>query len=94
MPSDAADLYRRAIETWGEAAQLDKATEEACELGAELARFQNGLTDEAHLADEIADVEIMLEQLRMLLGEGYVDAAREEKLERLDERLEEEAHVE
>lgn len=87
-------IYRRALQTWGATAQLDKATEECCELGAELARYQNGISGEAELAREIADAEIMIEQLRLILGDSCVDDARAEKLERLDNRLTEDENDE
>ncbi|WP_218836331.1 nucleoside triphosphate pyrophosphohydrolase family protein [Halorarum salinum] len=86
---DVQALYERALGTWGAAAQVDKATEECCELGAELARTQNGLGDEADLVKEIADAEIMLEQLRLVIDPSRIDAAREAKLDRLAERLDE-----
>lgn len=86
---DVQALYKRATNTWGPRAQVDKAIEECSELSAELARTQNGLGDDAELAEEIADAEIMLEQLRHIVDSERVDAARDVKLERLEERLDE-----
>jgi len=80
-------LYERAIGEWGPAAQVDKATEEAAELAAACARRQNGLIGNEALAAEIADVEIMLEQLRLLVGNDPVDAARANALAELEQRL-------
>lgn len=37
---------------------------------------------------EVADVEIMLGQMRVLYGNAEIDAAKKEKLERLKKRLE------
>lgn len=83
------DLYRAAIETWGEEAQIDMAGEECSELTTEIFRYWRGRSDESDLAEEVADVEIMLEQLRVILGDPKVDAHKKHKLTRLRKRLRE-----
>lgn len=61
--------------------------EEAAELAAAAARNMNGLGSEVDLAGELADVEIMIEQFR-LNGMGLmIDYHKQQKLERLAERL-------
>ena len=81
-------ILRDAVSTYGETAQITKAIEELCELSHALCRYQNALLfgklDELHVRDvhyEMADVQIMLDQLRLMFG----DCAEEEtfKLERL-----------
>lgn len=88
MSDEPADLYAAAIETWGEDLQVQKAIEEANELGAELSRHQLGEPNKAAICEEIADVEIMLEQLRLVFGDEPVDSWKQAKLSGLHYRLE------
>ncbi|ENT6988137.1 TPA: hypothetical protein ACHYYN_002487 [Escherichia coli] len=59
-------LYRLALQRFGPDAQALKLTEEAAELAASAARNLNGQGSESDLAAELADVEIMTEQLRRI----------------------------
>lgn len=45
----------------------------------------------ANVIEEIADVEIMIDQLKIMYGEKAVEAVRGEKLERLEGRLNEQS---
>lgn len=83
--SNKQSIYKRAVDLWGQPAQINMAIEECAELIKELVklgRYKNG-SDEYEVAEEIADVEIMLEQLRYIFGEDKVVAAKKRKLERL-----------
>lgn len=87
--SERSDLYEFATETWGEEPQIDMVGEECSELATEVFRYWRGRSDESDLADEAADVEIILEQLRVIIGDELVDSAKERKLNRLEKRLQE-----
>ena len=64
-----AAVYKAAIEKYGEGAQVRKAIEEMGELIVELSRVAvPPRTTMDALVDEIADVTIMMEQLRVILG--------------------------
>ena len=83
-------IYVEAIERWGRDAQMVKAAEEMAELSAVLLKYVN--TDEKqrsslveHIREEIADVEIMLEQLGIMTGCNYDEYLY--KLWRLSRRL-------
>lgn len=86
------EILALAIRTWGEPAQIDMAVEEMAELTKALCkvkRAQKGpeLTAAIENAvEEIADVQIMLDQLRIMLGRTGADV-EEAKLERLACRL-------
>lgn len=81
-------VYRRAIETFGEDAQLWMVIEEMSELAKEICKFQRGKRCPADIADEIADVQIMLEQATMIFGVGdLVRKHMDQKVERLRERV-------
>lgn len=89
---DRIYLYRRAVKQWGIVPQYLQLTEEMAELTVKVhhlirGRIQDPKHDEG-LAEEIADVEICLEQFRDILGWNLpVDKWRELKLKRLEERL-------
>lgn len=86
---DRWGLYEAAAETWGTEPQIDMVGEECSELSAEVSRFMRGRSDESDLADEIADVEIMVEQMRVNLDEDVIEKAKQSKLKRLRSRLQE-----
>ncbi len=82
-------LYYDAVQKWGPATEWRQLQEECGELIAAINRFDRSRCTEAELAEEVADVEIMIEQARVMLSGDLVDAAKHVKLERLAERLQE-----
>ena len=81
-------LYQKAIDTWGLESQQIVAIEELSELAKEICKVKRGVGNLNHLAEEIADVEIMCDQLRyMFAADGLVDEWKKRKLMRLRERL-------
>ena len=90
---DRDQLYKRAIKQWGCEPQLRMAQEEAAELIVAVNHLLRGRGSRDGalnaLAEEVADMEIMLGQLRRIADLGSrVDFLRSEKLRRLNERLE------
>ena len=84
-------LYIMAAEKWGKQAQQIMATEEMAELTKEISKNIRGYDNLDEMAEEIADVEIMLEQLAGIHGlEEKVENWKKKKLKRLDKVLEEE----
>ncbi|MCB7134790.1 hypothetical protein LE270_22525 [Salmonella enterica subsp. enterica serovar Hillegersberg] len=81
-------IYRTALRKWGPEKQLAKLAEEAAELSAAAARSLTGCGGETALAEEMADVEIMLEQFRQNGMDKLIDFWKAKKLARLAERLE------
>lgn len=61
-------IIRRAIGFYGEEHQVYKLFEELGELTTEIARGQNGVDNRIALVGELADVYIMLGQLRTMVG--------------------------
>jgi NTP pyrophosphatase (non-canonical NTP hydrolase) len=89
--SEKGRIYLKAIETWGEQAQIGMAIEECSELITvlvKLGRKKNGSTKE-QVIDEVADVMIMMEQLQHIFGFSDVADRKDFKLSRLKERLDE-----
>lgn len=61
-------VYQAALNKWGVELQTMMAVEEMSELTKEICKIKRGKMDLYALADEIADVTIMLEQLREIYG--------------------------
>lgn len=80
-------LYKSAIEVFGADSRMRLIQEECAELIAAVAQFARGRVGVLELAEELADVEIMCGQLRLLVGPGAVEAAKRAKLERLTDRV-------
>ena len=71
-------------------AQMAMAVEEMSELTKELCKYRRGRNNVESIAEEIADVQIMLRQLVILFDcKETVDKYRQYKLERLAGRIKE-----
>lgn len=89
-------IMKRAIATYGNWAQTNVAIEEMAELTKALLKTRRVPEDDhaaqqratSNVIEEIADVEIMIDQLKIMYGESYVNAVREQKLVRLEAWLE------
>lgn len=87
---DGGEICRRALEAFGAQAQVMMVIEEMSELTKELCKHRRGRDNVKAIAEEIADVEIMLRQMVMLFDcAGQVETFRRYKLERLAERMKE-----
>ena len=88
------DTLRAAIKKWGNQSQLNMLHEEIGELMQAINKFNRSPKEwkkRDNLCEEIADVEIMLEQLKLMIGgnpRATIHLHKREKLERLKERLE------
>lgn len=78
-------LYRNAIYSYGESTQMIVAMEECSELIQAISKKIRGR--ETNVEEEIADVEIMLEQLKLMINEKLVEEIKESKLKRLEKML-------
>ena len=90
------DILWRAIDTYGERAQMRQTVEEMAELAQAICK--NWRVDRSeplkepcevweNLVEETADCLIMLEQMRLMLGRDDVDEVIKAKIKRLEERL-------
>ena len=81
------ETCKKAIDCYGDAKQASVAIEEMAELTVEILHSFRGR--EANVPEEIADVEIMLQQLKMIYNcSKEVEEIKDEKLFRLQERIE------
>jgi NTP pyrophosphatase (non-canonical NTP hydrolase) len=89
------NIYKRAVDKWGRYSQLLMLAEECAECtGAVLKLTRTGREPEYDarldaLAEEVADVEIMVEQFKVMYP-GSTEKHKQAKLKRLDGRLREE----
>lgn len=87
-------IMRQAIETYGAQAQCDVAIEEMAELTKAIMKIRRVADDYEktqpaldNLLEEIADVDIMIDQLKIMWGPREVEEYRRQKLKRLERRL-------
>lgn len=80
------EILTSAIKVFGEKAQEEMAIEECAELIQAINHKHRGR--EHNIAEEIADVEIMLEQLKIINGcFNAVEKIRKAKVDRLFDRV-------
>lgn len=85
---DESEVLQRALDTYGSSLQIAMVFEEMSELQKELCKYLRGRGSFEHIAEEIADVEIMLEQMMMLFCcADDVRDWRRRKVARLKKRL-------
>lgn len=86
-------ICRRALKTYGAAAQIRMTFEEMAELQKELCKNSRGDENIPHIAEEIADCLIMLEQMQILFCcQDKVDGFIAAKLKRLEQRMDNETN--
>lgn len=91
MTVDLKTLYARAARDWHKDPQMLQAVEEMSELIKEIMKNVNRKKDNTEqLAEETADVEIILGQLKYCCGiEDKVEDYKKAKLEKISRRLDE-----
>lgn len=84
------EVYTKALNRWGITNQSVVAIEELSECQKEICKQLRGTGDKEHMAEEIADSIIMLEQLQMIFSIGNLVAHyMDSKIKRLDARIDE-----
>lgn len=84
------DIYEKAVIKFGKTPQLIMAMEEMSELIQALSKDIRGKHNENNISEEIADVEIMLAQLKIIYqNDAEVEKWKTDKLFRLQARIEE-----
>lgn len=76
-------IFEAAFAMWGFDSQVLVLAEKASELSASCVRFINNKTDCNKVAEEAADVEIMIEQFRHNGMGGMIDYVKNRKMARL-----------
>lgn len=84
---DSEALCQEALDLWGIDAQVWMAVEEMAELTNALCKMKRGRNNPEDIITEIADVQIMMQQLQLFFGKEEVDTERNRKLIRLHDRM-------
>jgi len=74
------NIFEKAVNKYGAENQVRKAVEELTELSVALLHSLDGRGDTENIREEMADVEIMLEQLHVIFGYGDYRLIKERKL--------------
>ena len=86
---ERAKVYTDALAAFGTGIQLIVALEEMSELQKEICKALRGDLNQKHLAEEVADATIMLEQVRQMFDiNDEVCTVMDEKVVRLQQRVE------
>ncbi|CAG7581708.1 MAG: nucleoside triphosphate pyrophosphohydrolase [uncultured marine phage] len=82
------EILKQAVDKWGELSQIEMMIEECSELIMALQKMKRGYDNLDNIAEEIADVSLMMEQGKYIFGEDLVNKHIDFKTERLKKRLE------
>lgn len=90
MKNTSRELYEKAIVKFGKPSQIEMLIEEMSELILALQKFKRTPSKENanEVCDEMADVQIMLEQNNLVFSEALVSERKQFKLDRLSVTLE------
>ena len=80
---------REAIKVYGKDNQIEMIIEECSELIMALQKNKRYNTKDTYInvCEEIADVDIMIEQAKMMFDDDLINHIKKQKIERLKERL-------
>lgn len=84
-------ILQKAVEKWGSESQIDMCIEECSELIQALCKYKrNSIGDISNLKGELADVFIMVRQMKMIFDHyptGGIQDQIDFKVKRLKERI-------
>jgi NTP pyrophosphatase (non-canonical NTP hydrolase) len=81
------EIYTQALVKWGRTFQMDMLVEECAELIKAVQKLNHRHGDVLDVVEELADVEIMCEQMRLIFNPVKIDEMKTEKLARLERIL-------
>jgi hypothetical protein len=86
------DIYKAAIDIWGQESQVWMLFEEMSELQKALCKYRRSPTSDnlVNVNEEMADVDIMMDQMRVMFGEEVPAMFKIKKLKRLETLIENE----
>lgn len=88
MTTNAEKIYDEAIDFFGVTSQKIMVIEEMSELTKELCKELRNRGDVEHIADELADVEITLAQIKKIYNiHQLVEEHKDFKLQRLEKSI-------
>ena len=96
MNNEQMDVYIDAIKKYGSDNQVNMLYEETEELIVAISKYRRNPCEETitNVQEEIADVQIMIDQMKLIFGKKYIEEFIEKKTTRLKNRIEEKELVE
>ena len=85
MSRSFLEICNYALEKWGMTAQLDQMAEECAEYIVALNHYKRGRINESQLMDEIADVSIMVREMKIYFE--HIELKEERKIRRLNRKI-------
>lgn len=84
-----SEIYKTTIKKWGVEFQIDMMIEECAELIQALQKYKRGTSFKtiSNMYEELADVEIMSEQMRIVFSSTTIDFEKERKIRKLETRI-------
>jgi NTP pyrophosphatase (non-canonical NTP hydrolase) len=79
--------FKESIVKWGEIPQMDMLVEECAELIIAIEHYKRGRVDHIKVAEELADVYMMVQQISIIMGLPSVEQWLKEKHTRTKRRL-------
>lgn len=80
------EVFKGALEQWGESAQIGMCIEEAGEMLAAINHYARGRIPQSELVEEFVDVYIMMSQMRFMNREVF-DRIYDEKVKKIRKKL-------
>ena len=85
------EILQKAIEKWGDLAQIDKIQEEAQELALALHQFKcptkNPIKEMNNIYSELADMKIMMQYAELLFNPDRINLVVKQKMDRLEKLI-------
>jgi NTP pyrophosphatase (non-canonical NTP hydrolase) len=81
------NIYKKAVRTFGINSRVDLCIEEMSELTQALCKYKRGLKH--NIEEEMVDVEIMLEQLRLIFNPHMLEGYKYSKIHKLENTIKE-----
>lgn len=80
-------IYSQIVNKYGPERQMRQTQEECGELVAVINQFIRGRKTPRQVASEVADVSIMCDQMKEILGQHLCEQERRKKLRRIQKKL-------
>lgn len=80
-------IFKQAVEKWGHTSQINMMIEECSEMITTLRHLDRGRASHADVCGEVADLEIMCEQMRVMFNPRTINRFKVDKLLRLRKRI-------
>ena len=81
------NIFKSCLDKWGADSQINMMQEEAAELIHSLNKFRRGRIGKDEVIKELADVQVVLEQMLLIFGETEFQLQYDKNLKNLEERL-------